>query len=109
MKKSIYTEPHQKLCQWLRVRREEKGLKIRELAKLLDIQHSKVARVEGGGQRLDVVEFVTWCVALDANPRDIIGQLWLLEMDEKTAALAQSADTDRAAEAKPVSYVSRKK
>lgn len=109
MKKSIYTEPHQKLCQWLRARREEKGLKTRELATILGIQHSKVVRVEGGGQRLDVVEFVTWCVALDANPRDIIGQLWLLEMDDKTAALAQSTETGRAAEAKPLSYVSRKK
>lgn len=109
MKKSIYSEPHHKLCQWLRARREETGLKTRELAKMLAIHHSKVVRVEGGGQRLDVVEFVTWCVALDANPRDIIGQLWLLEMDEKTAVLARPANPGAAAETRPLSYVSRKK
>ena len=109
MKKSIYTEPHLKLCAWLRARREEKRLKTRELAALLDVHHSKITCVEKGRRRLDVVEFVTWCVALGANPRDIIGQIWLLEMGEKTATLAQSAEAGRAAESKPVSYVSRKK
>ena len=110
MKKSIYTEPHLKLCAWLRARREEQKLKTRELAAQLDVDHSKVVRVEGGGTRLDVVEFVRWCVALQANPRDIVGQLWLLEMDEQTASVTPSWETDKAAaEPKPVTYAPRRK
>ena len=110
MKKSIYTEPHLKLCAWLRARREEKQLKTRELAARLEIHHSRVVRVEGGGTRLDVVQFVEWCVALQANPREIIGQLWLLEMDEQTASGTPSWETDKAAaEARPVSYALRRK
>jgi transcriptional regulator with XRE-family HTH domain len=110
MKKSIYTEPHLKLCAWLRARREEKGLKVRELAARLEINHSKIVRVERGRQRLDVVEFVSWCVALQANPRDIIGQLWLLEMDEQTASATPSWESKKAAaESKPVTYTPRRK
>lgn len=111
MKKSIYTEPHLKLCAWLRARREEKKLKVRELAARLDIHHSRVVRVEHGGTRLDVVQFVEWCVALQANPRDIIGQLWLVEMDEQTSSGSPSWETEaKAAEpTKPVSYTIRRK
>ena len=108
MKKSIYTEPHLKLCAWLRARREEKKLKTRELAALLEVHHSKITCVEKGRRRLDVVEFVKWCVALQANPRDIIGQLWLMEMDEQTAAIAPSWTTDKeAAEARKPVYKTR--
>lgn len=105
MKKSIYTEPHLKLCSWLRARREEKKLKTRELAALLDVHHSKITCVEKGRRRLDVVQFVKWCVALQANPRDIIGQIWLLEMDEQSASASPSWENDKAAaEPKPVTY-----
>ena len=111
MKKSIYTEPHLKLCLWLRARREERKLKTRELAALLDVDHSKITCVEKGRRRLDVVQFVKWCVALQANPREIIGQLWLLEMDEQTASGSPSWESvSKAAEpTKPVSYALRRK
>jgi hypothetical protein len=57
-----------------------------------------------------VVQFVKWCVALQANPRDIIGQIWLLEMDEQTAAVTPSWATDKAAaEPKPLVYTPRRK
>lgn len=105
MKKSIYTEPHLKLCSWLRARREEKKLKVRELASRLEVHHSKIVRVESGRQRLDVVEFVRWCVALQANPREIIGQIWLAEMEEQTASATPSWETDKsAAETKGLVY-----
>ena len=53
-----------------------------------------------------MVQFVKWCVALQANPREIIGEIWLFEMDEQTAAAARSwADDKAAAENKGVSYL----
>jgi transcriptional regulator with XRE-family HTH domain len=111
MKKGIYSEPNNRLRAWLRARREEKGLKTRELAALLEVAHSKIVRVERGEQMINVVQFVEWCVALQANPREIIGQLWLLEMDEKSATATPSWETDKAAAepAKPVSYTTRRK
>ena len=92
-------------CAWLRARREEKNLKTRELAALLDVHHSKITCVEKGRRRLDVVQFVKWSVALQANPRDIIGQIWLLEMDEQSASATPSWETDKsAAETKGAVY-----
>ena len=110
MQKSIYTEPQLKLCAWLRARREEKGLKTRELAALLDVDHSKVVRVEGGSRRLDVVQFVTWCVELGANPHDIVEQLLTLETGGNNAVGTPTWETDKAAaEPKPVTYAPRRK
>ena len=101
MKKGIYTEPSLKLCAWLRARREEKKLTVRDLAKRLDIQHSKVVRVERGGQMINVLQFVEWCVALQASPREIIGQLWASEMDEQIASSSPSWEEKKAAAEPP--------
>lgn len=97
MKKSIYTEPHLKLCAWLRARREERKLTTRELAARLKVHHSKVTCVEKGRRRLDVVQFVRWCVALQANPRGIIGEIWLSELEDQGSSAIPAWDTDRSA------------
>ena len=86
MKKAIYSKQNEKLCKWLRACREQKGLTVRELAKRLDTDHSKVVRIETGEQMLDVVQFVMWVVALQVNPHDAIDKLWVIEMDEQTRA-----------------------
>lgn len=41
---------------------------MRELGKLLGKPHSYIQRVEDGERRLDVVEFVWYCRALDIDP-----------------------------------------
>lgn len=75
---------------------------------MLEVHHSKITCVEKGRRRLDVVEFVKWRVALQVNPRDIIGQIWLFEMDEQTASFTPSWSTDKdAAETKKFVYKTR--
>lgn len=53
---------------WLKTQRLAQNLTMRELAKRMSKPHSYVQRVEEGDRRLDVVEFVWYCHALDVNP-----------------------------------------
>lgn len=68
--KTLYSPESAKLTQWLREKREESGLSIRGLAKMLGWHHSIVGKIEQGERRLDVVEFIQVCQALDAEPHE---------------------------------------
>lgn len=70
MQKTIYSDEYAKLLQWLKARRIEKGLTMRELAQLLDVHHSWIGRIELGERRLDVIEYTHYCKALELNPTD---------------------------------------
>ena len=70
MTKSIYSPQMQALTGWLRANRENQGLTMRDLAGRLGKPHSYVQRVESGERRLDVVEYVWYCTALDVPPTD---------------------------------------
>lgn len=54
---------------WLQDARISQKLPMRTLAERLDRPHSFVQRVENGDRRLDVVEFVEYCQALNIDPR----------------------------------------
>jgi transcriptional regulator with XRE-family HTH domain len=56
------------LLDWLKAARENKGLTMRDLSARLGKPHSYVQKVEQGERRLDVVEFVWYCEALELNP-----------------------------------------
>ncbi len=43
---------------------------MRELAALLDTTHSFVGKVEQGERRLDVIEFIKYCDALNLSPEE---------------------------------------
>ncbi len=68
MQKTIYCDEYDNLLQWLKEKRMEGKLTMRQLAMRLDVHHSWVGRVELGERRLDVMEFVRYCNALDADP-----------------------------------------
>jgi len=68
MTNSIHTNEMLALRSWLKRKREERALNMRELGKLLGKPHSYIQRVEDGERRLDVVEFVWYCRALDVDP-----------------------------------------
>ena len=68
MQKTIYCTEYDKLLKWLKERRMEEKLTMRQLAVRLDVHHSWVGRVELGERRLDVMEFVRYCNALEADP-----------------------------------------
>ena len=75
MEKTIYCEEYGKLLCWLKACRKKNGLTMRQLAKRLDVHHSWVGRVEVGERRLDVMEFIRYCKAMEVDPLEGLKQL----------------------------------
>lgn len=75
MKKSIYSPQMQCLLNWLRDNRERQGLSMRDLAKCLDRPHSFVQKIENGERRLDIVEYLWYCKALQVSAHEGIDLL----------------------------------
>ncbi len=67
---SIHSEEWVRLATWLREQREAEGLTMRELAAKLEVPHSFVGKVEQRERRLDVVEYLIYCEALNVSPLD---------------------------------------
>jgi len=67
---SINTPEMQALTRWLRERRTDQGLSMRDLGLRLGMPHSYVHKVEQGERRLDVVEYVWYCKGLGIPARD---------------------------------------
>ena len=59
----------------LRKMREEAGLTQRELAKRLRLTHSLVHNCEAAERRIDVMEFVDWCVACGRDPLEALKEM----------------------------------
>ena len=72
MKRSIYSLENKTLTAWLVEQRHKADLTQRELAKRLDVHHSIVGKIETGERRLNVVEFIEYCLKIDADPHEII-------------------------------------
>lgn len=75
MKKTIYSNESKILCSWLKEKRLEMPLTIRELAEKLDTAHSIIGKIEIGERKLDVVEWLQYCQALNADPFDCLKRL----------------------------------
>ncbi|MBL4802230.1 MAG: helix-turn-helix transcriptional regulator [Emcibacter sp.] len=75
MKKTLYTDEHCRLIRWLKENRLSQNLTMRELAKKLDTQHTLIGKVEQGERRLDVVEYIRYCEALEISPTEGINIL----------------------------------
>lgn len=68
MFKSLNSPQNLKLIAWLKQQRSEQGLTMRDLAEKLEVAHSFVGKVEQGERRLDVVEYIQYCEALNVSP-----------------------------------------
>ena len=68
MTSSIHTDEMNILCHWLKQQRTMQQLTMRELASRMAKPHSYVQKVEQGERRLDVVEYVWYCTALNIDP-----------------------------------------
>ena len=75
MRKSLYSKRQGQLLSALKSARKEAGLTQEELAALLKMPQSFVAKTENGERRLDVVEFVSYCEALGASTTSILSEL----------------------------------
>lgn len=72
MKSSIYSKQYQDLRFWLKQKREESGLSIRAVAEKLHRHHSVVGKLEQDRRRIDIVDLIEYCHAVDADPHEAI-------------------------------------
>jgi transcriptional regulator with XRE-family HTH domain len=76
--KPLRSAEHRALCALLIDARRQAGLNQTDVAERLGKPQSYVAKYEGGERRLDVVEFLAVCRALEADPIRIIKALFRL-------------------------------
>lgn len=69
---SVKSSANQQLTRWLRAKRTSQGLTMREVGGRLHIPHSYISKIEHCERRVDVVEFVRYCRALDVDPREAL-------------------------------------
>ena len=72
MAKSLHTQEYEYFRSLLVKGREKSSLTQVDVASKLDRPQSFVAKYEGGERRLDVIEFIQICTALDIDPHTII-------------------------------------
>ncbi|MEH6693728.1 MULTISPECIES: helix-turn-helix domain-containing protein [unclassified Hyphomonas] len=73
--KTLRTPAHRKLVQELRTARREAGLSQQQVAELLGVPQSYVAKIELGERRIDVIEFLQLVAAIDASWLEILGRV----------------------------------
>jgi transcriptional regulator with XRE-family HTH domain len=73
--KSVHSAGQSAFCELMVKSRKSAGLTQRELAKRLHKPQSFVAKYEGGERRVDVVEFLTICNAIGADPTKLMKSL----------------------------------
>lgn len=72
MTRSIFLTPYSKLLDLLIQARQAAGLKQQELADRLGRPQSFVSKFEHAERRLDVIEFLFVCRAIDVDPIAIV-------------------------------------
>lgn len=73
--KSVHSKAYRKSCDILKKAREDAGLSQRQLAERLDEHSTFVWKIEAGERRLDIVEFVRWCIACEVEPDDLFQEI----------------------------------
>lgn len=71
-RESIHSNKHKAVRNLLIGRRKELGLSQHALADRLNVIYSLIGKIETGDRRLDIVELVTYCNALEIEPCDIL-------------------------------------
>ena len=75
LQKSVHSAGQLAFCELLIEARKKAGLTQHELARRLKKPQSFVAKYEGGERRVDVVEFVSLCQAIGADPVKVLKKL----------------------------------
>ena len=70
MEKTIYSDDYARLLEWLRDQRNEKGVTTRGLGEHLGVVHTWVSKIELGERRLDLIEYIQYCKALEIDPHE---------------------------------------
>lgn len=75
MTKSLHTPEYEYFRSLLVAARERSGLTQTDVSTQLGRPQSFVSKYESGERRLDVVEFVYVCIALDIEPQSIVADV----------------------------------
>ena len=75
MAKSLFSEEYQTFLQVLVSERKSTGLKQGDVARKLNRPQSYLSKTEHGERRLDVVEFIALCRAMDADPLEVMAKV----------------------------------
>jgi len=70
MIKSIHEPKYIALTKWLADSRKSQGLSVRELAVLLDEDHSTIVKIETNVRKISAIEYYQVCKALKADPME---------------------------------------
>ncbi|MFT5103868.1 MAG: transcriptional regulator with XRE-family HTH domain [Candidatus Latescibacterota bacterium] len=73
--KTIYTDTNKILLEWLTSKRMLEGVTQQQLSDVLAKPQSFVSKYENGERRLDLVETIDICNALNADPHELIDTL----------------------------------
>jgi len=68
MAKAQHAQRYRQLPTMLRTMREAASLTQRDLGRKLRVTHVFVHKSETGGRRVDVAEFMDWCLACGVDP-----------------------------------------
>ena len=70
MIKSIHHPKYTALIKWLSNIRKEQGITVRELAVLLDEDHSTIVKIETYVRKISAIEYYQFCKVLKVDPMD---------------------------------------
>jgi transcriptional regulator with XRE-family HTH domain len=73
--KSVHSAGQTAFCELMIGARKAAGLTQHQLAKRLRRPQSFIAKYEGGERRVDVVEFIEICKAIEADPNKLLKAL----------------------------------
>ena len=73
--KSLHSPQHEAFCDLLTATRRKAGLTQQVVAKRLKRPQSFVAKIEGGERRLDVLEFIDFTRAIEADTSKVLRAL----------------------------------
>lgn len=68
MKPSSHDPEYEKLRAWLKQRREDSGLSLRAIGERLGRDFSILAKIERARRKVDLVEYVEYCLEIGADP-----------------------------------------
>ena len=68
MIKSLNSTENEALTSWLKIQRESQGITMRDLSHRLGVPHSFIGKTEQRERRLDIIEYLRYCHALEVSP-----------------------------------------
>lgn len=71
MRYSNNSKAYIQLANWLKGLREKKGIGIRQLAQMLDVDHTVISKIENNRRKIDAFELVEYARALDVTAEEV--------------------------------------